>query len=121
MRAAGGIFKGPDAAVYTRQKEKGPSRVLFHTSRLQAYLLLPPLRPGLPGTPPTSSFEFGAKGNTVLWFELPGSQASGPLPTPWLHLLCDLPPPLVALQLVTEKLVNVTAAFAKASPLKGVV
>src|ERR1035437_5293415 len=80
------------------------------------YLPLPPMRPGFPGVPPSSSFDrLGFP-----WFELPGSQPSGPLPTPWLHLLCDLPPP-VALQLVTMTSVNVTAAFAKASPLKVVV
>ena len=83
--------------------------------------MLPPLRPGLPGTPPTSSFEFEfePKGYVVAlpWFELPGSQFSGPLPTPWLHLLRDLPPrPPDASQLVTATLVNVTADLAKASP-----
>src|ERR1035437_7745062 len=80
------------------------------------YLPLPPMRPGFPGVPPSSSFDrLGFP-----WFELPGSQPSGPLPTPWLHLLCDMPPPL-ALQPVTVTLVNVTAAFAQASPLKDVV
>lgn len=38
----------------------------------------PPLRPGFPGVPPRSSFDrLGSP-----WFELPGSQFSGPLPTP---------------------------------------
>src|SRR4051812_13482170 len=67
--------------VRQRTKEKGPLRVLSPCSDAESYLLLPPLRPGLPGTPPSSSFE--RRG--LPWFELPGSQDSAPLPTPWLQ------------------------------------
>src|SRR6185295_19683208 len=75
----------------------------------------PSLRPGLPGTPPSSSFE--REGSP--WLELPGSQPSGPLPTPWLQRcrggggLLDDPSQPVAVRPVT-----VTAARASASPLK---
>src|SRR5688572_20169120 len=89
----------------------------FQCFDAEAYLLLPPLRPGLPGRPPSSSFD--RKG--LPWFELPGSQASGPLPTPWLHLLREVPPPRVASQPLTVTSVKVTAAFASTLPLKGVV
>src|SRR5947207_7245064 len=78
------------------------------------YFLLPPLRPGLPGTPPSSSFER----NGLPWFELPGSQPSGPLPTPWLHFCFGAlvePPP--SAQAVSALPVSVTADFASASPL----
>src|SRR2546429_2500601 len=79
-----------------------------------------PRRPGLPGVPPRSSFE------PWRWFELPGSQPSGPLPTPWLHLSLSLwplsssspspLPPLLA-QPVTAVPVTVTSAFDHAFPL----
>src|SRR5690349_13262877 len=45
-------------------------------------------RPGFPGVPPFSSLD------ELWWFELPGSQPSGPLPTPWLHLPRSWPVPL---------------------------
>src|SRR5689334_19340398 len=72
----------------------------------------PPFLPGLPGTPPSSSFEREG----LPWFELPGSQPSAPLPTPWLQAcrgggLLDEPPHPVAVTPVT-----VTAAPARASP-----
>jgi hypothetical protein len=45
-------------------------------SEVSLYRLFDPLRPGLPGVPPSSSFD------RLWWFELPGSQPSGPFPTP---------------------------------------
>src|SRR5688572_25642373 len=61
-------------------------------------------RPGLPGFPPVSSLD-------GLWlFELPGSQPSGPLPTPWLHLVftwTTFPPAGAQARMV--EFVNVTA------------
>src|SRR5688572_5806596 len=97
--------------TYKRKRTlAGPSSICFWTS---AYFLLPPLRPGLPGVPPSSSFERLG----LPWFELPGSQPSGPLPTPWLQRCCGglkVPPP----QPVAATPVRVTAAFASARPTK---
>src|SRR5438874_299807 len=79
-----------------------------------------PRRPGLPGVPPRSSFE------PWRWFELPGSQPSGPLPTPWLHLSLSLSLPSFPARRLSHPTaavpVNVTsptpAAPAQALPLK---
>src|SRR5947207_15917837 len=79
------------------------------------YFLLPPLRPGLPGTPPASSFER----NGLPWFELPGSQPSGPLPTPRLHFVLVVPPMLPLVQPTKATLVRVTSALASDRPSKG--
>src|ERR1700682_4138230 len=70
------------------------------------YLPLPPCRPGAPGTPPSSSLDrLGSP-----WFELPGSQPSGPLPTPWLQWVrWPLPPPPVCPQ-VEMVLVSIVTA-----------
>src|SRR3990172_412088 len=113
--------------VYQRNSTQGAKRTLagpFHSSRMQAYLL-PPLRPGSPGVPRCSSFEREG----LPWFELPGSQPSGPLPTPWLHFLCSLSCPWCFLPLqdgesdsasqpMTLAPVIVTATFAKARPAR---
>src|SRR4249920_2282191 len=96
------------------QKKKDP-RGSFSILREYPYLL-PPLRPGSPGTPPSSSFE--REGSP--WFELPGSQPSGPLPTPWLHFACAVPPRLPPWQPRKATSVNVTAALANARPSNGV-
>ena len=101
-----------------RSKRKRTLAGPFPCFVLQAYLVLPPLpplRPGLPGVPPSSSFE--RKG--LPWFELPGSQNSGPLPTPWFQCFSGVTAPVP--QPVTVTSVNVTAAFAKAFPLQAVV
>src|SRR3954463_2754806 len=95
------------------QKKKDPCGSLFNLPKRSCYFLLPPLRPGLPGTPPCSSFERSG----LPWLELPGSQPSGPLPTPWLHFCFagGFTGPLVS-QPVTVVPVSVTAAFDSRSP-----
>ena len=54
------------------------------------------------------------------WFELPGSQPSGPLPTPWLHLGRAVPPRLPPSQPRNATSVSVTADLANARPSNGV-
>src|SRR5450759_4231344 len=110
------------SATRLRERRRGlPSHSTYlitparQESRL-LYLPLPPCRPGSPGTPPSSSLDrLGSP-----WFELPGSQPSGPLPTPWLHFSFPLPWRLAWLPGQPTRFVSVivTAAPAKASPLK---
>src|SRR4029077_1242978 len=75
---------GSSEGTRTDGPDSAPPSLILRDRNLTYWLA--GLRPGFPGVPPRSSFD------GLWWFELPGSQTSGPLPTPWLHLPCSLSP-----------------------------
>src|SRR6202795_2024854 len=97
LLVAAATFALPEEWLLLGAAAETPEVMLAITAvDLLAVDLLPPCRPGSPGVPPSSSLERPS----LPWFELPGSQLSGPLPTPWLQCCAGvhavLPPSLSA-------------------------